>query len=92
MYLKFVKWDGENAIFIKATIVDHIIVGSGLALLSRLFSVKEGDIIIIKAPNRIEDGIREYKSPIDMNGHWNCGVCGCSHKTYGRASNCNHGK
>ena len=31
-------------------------------------------------------------SPLRIADHWNCGVCGCSHKYYEGAIRCHHGR
>ena len=28
--------------------------------------------------------------PIQVDGHWNCGVCGCRHHSFYNASTCSH--
>ena len=52
-YLVFIKWKGNYALFGKATILDLIIVSTGVNLLCELLNIKEGKIYLIKIPKII---------------------------------------
>lgn len=54
-YMKFVKWDGENAIFTKCSILDVFVAYSGIADLCRLLDISEGNIIVIKIPKALKN-------------------------------------
>ena len=32
----------------------------------------------------------EESEPKPVDDHWDCGICGCSHRTYEEAMNCKH--
>lgn len=51
--LVFVKWKGDYALFRKATMVDLLIVSTGVNLLCELLNIKEGKIYLIKIPKII---------------------------------------
>ena len=40
--------------------------------------------IIIRKPSNRDP------NPVRMGDHWNCGICGCSHKYYQGAIECDH--
>lgn len=50
-----------------------------------------GEGTLLVSNEGVATGKKPLSDPIDMDGHWNCGVCGCSHKTKFGAEDCAHG-
>ena len=51
IYLEFVKWNGNKAIFKKVNVAFYILHNSTIGYLGRLVNVKGFDTVVIKAPD-----------------------------------------
>lgn len=49
-YLRFIRWDGEIALFKKAKIWEIIMYGMGISHVCHALDIEEGKIILIRVP------------------------------------------
>jgi hypothetical protein len=63
-YLRFVKWEGDNACFKKASISDLLLEGLGAYSLARWLEMKDATIILkmSKGDKRFIDRLREKRN------------------------------